>query len=91
MLELSVILNIITIVIVIAMVYITLVAYQDREVRTDTAIDVLKQLYNDDNALGVARARIVPKYGEMGDFTTFDTLDYDYNKPYTFSTAPIDS
>lgn len=70
-----VILNIITIVMVVIVLRITFVAYSDRD-RKDypTPLDVIKTLYKDNNAISPSRARIIPKYGDIGEFT-----DYDHN------------
>lgn len=74
--ELSIILNIITILVVAAFSYIIYLSYVDREVRSDTVFDVIQELIKDNNAISPSRARIVPKYGDIGDFTDFDTSEY---------------
>ena len=55
------------------MLRITLVAYRERDPEVSpTVIDVMKQLYRDDNAISAHRARLVPRYGDTGDFTDYD-------------------
>lgn len=61
------------------MLRITFVAYRDRDPEvTPTAMDVMKQLYRDDNALSAHRARMIPKYGDTGDFTDYDDPPKDF-------------
>ena len=69
------------------MLRITFVAFRERDPEVaPTALDVLKQLYKDDNAISTHRARLVPKYGDTGNFTDYEdpqkdlymsNIDYD--------------
>lgn len=74
--ELSIVLNIITILVVAAFSYIVYLSYVDREVRSDTVFDVIQEITRDNNAISASRARMVPKYGDIGDFTNFDVKEY---------------
>lgn len=75
-----VILNIITIVMVVIILRITFVAYSDRN-RKDypTPLDIIKTIYMDNNAISPSRARIVPKYGDIGEFTDYDPNPNEYH------------
>lgn len=73
-------LNIITIVMVVIILRITYVAYSDRN-RKDypTPLDVIKTIYRDNNAISPSRARIIPKYGDIGEFTDYDPNPNEYH------------
>lgn len=69
------------------MLRITFVAFRERDPEVEpTALDVIKNLYRDDNAITAHRARMIPTYGDTGNFTDYEdppkglymnNIDYD--------------
>ena len=68
----SISLNILTLLILGWFLRIFINLYNSREVRTDSAADVMQTLLGDDTAISVSRAENPPSYGDIGDFEGYD-------------------
>lgn len=73
---LSIGLNILTLLVIWLLIRIVLQTYNAREDKSLTGMDVLKNMLIDDSNRAVNRARIVPKYGDIGDFTGYTEDEY---------------
>jgi hypothetical protein len=68
----SIALNILTLLILGWFLRIFINIYDSREVRTVSAVDVMKTLLDDTTAISTSRALSPPPYGNIGDFEGYD-------------------
>ena len=81
----SIIINLITICLVLVMIFKNIPTVKQEELSKNEssikALNVFTSLLSDDNAAASNRAeQPVSKEGDIGDFTNFDTVDYEIEK-----------